>query len=197
MGALAVPILEGAAARVLAGLGAGAAGAMAAESARKRQKEAEKATAAPIARVDVCKDDDRRCKECPPDQGVAVLRKPGGWSEESIRYQIRIAQMPPAPGGQLTEWSYRNVDFDGFDSSQCLLKEAKAGYDPFFDDDGDPEPWFKGVNGIQKQAASQAAVANPSPPVQLRWYFMQPLLYRYCTKLFASMRLRIETVHQP
>lgn len=197
MAALAAPLLEGVAARVLVGLGVGAAGGLAAESARKRQKEAEKATAMPIARVNVCNDEDPKCKECPPDKGFAVLRKPGGWSEEAIRYQIRIAQMPPAPAGNLTEWSYLSVDFDGFDSSQCLLKEAKAGYDTFFDEDGDPVPWFKGVNGIQKQAVSQATVADTAPQIKLRWYFMQPLLYRYCTKLFSSLRLKIETEHHP
>lgn len=39
---------------------------------------------------------------------------------------------------------FNGVTFDGFDTSQCLLKEAKAKYDQFFDDAGDPQEWWNG-----------------------------------------------------
>jgi len=33
--------------------------------------------------------------------------------------------------------------------------------------------------------------------VQLRWYFMEPMSYRYFSKIFSTAKLRIETVFQP
>ena len=88
MAGLAVPLLEGAAARVLVGLGVGAAGAGAVDSVRKRQKEAEKATSMPIARVDVCSEDNSKCKDCPPDKGVPFPR--------NERVVARIDRLPKA-----------------------------------------------------------------------------------------------------
>jgi hypothetical protein len=199
MGALAVPLLEGAAARVLAGLGAGAAGAVAAESARKRQKEAEKAAAAPIARVDVCSEEKSKCKDCPPDKGTPFLRKTAGWSDDSITYQVRIAQMPPAPPGQITEWRFRNVEFDGFDSALCLLKEAKAGYDQFFDQWGGFKYAFQAkiFEKMTGQAVEQNNAATPKPPVQLQWNFKEPVSYRYMAKVFMRATPEIEVLYRP
>lgn len=197
MAAIAVPLIEGAAVRLLAALGAGAVGTAALSTAQKREDAAEKAAATPIARVDACTEDNSKCKDCPPDKGVPYLRNTAGWSDVSITYQIRIAQMPPAPSGFLTEWNFRGVKFDGFDATQCLLKEAKAKYDKFFDEYGDPLEWWSGDENVQKEAVSQSAVANPMPPVQLHWYFMEPKFYRYCTKMFAAMRLQTETQFQP
>jgi hypothetical protein len=126
-----------------------------------------------------------------------VLRNTAGWSDDSITYQMRIGQMPPAPPGFLTEWKFGRKEFDGFDAGQCLLKEAKAKYDKFFDDLGDSLFWWKGDEPILKQASEQFAVAKPMPPVQLRWYFMQPMSYRYFSKAFVAMQLSIETVFNP
>lgn len=197
MAALAGPLIEAAAVRALAALGVGAAGTMTAQTARNRQQEGAKASAMPIARVDACTEVNSKCKDCPPDKGIPYLRNTAGWSDASITYQIRIAQMPPALAGFLTEWEFRGVKFDGFDASQCLLKESKAKYDKFFDDYGAPRDWWTGDVDIQKEATSQSTAAKPMPPVQLRWYFMTPMMYRYCSQLFAAMGLQIETQYQP
>jgi hypothetical protein len=137
-----------------------------------------------------------KCKECPPDKGTVFNRNIAGWSETSVTYQTRICGLPVGPG-YITEWRFAGIDFDGFDSSQCILKEAKAKYDNFFDDYGDPQEWWKGDVPLMAEATRQALVAKPTPPVQLRWYFMQPMSYRYFSKTFAAMRLTIETVYQP
>lgn len=198
MAGLAIPLLEGAAARVITALGIGAAGTMAAKTAKKRQEEADKAAATPIARVDVCSEDNSKCKDCPPDKGAPYLRSTAGWSDDSITYQFRIAQMPPAPAGYLTEWEFRGVKFDGFDSAQCLLKEAKARYDQFFDDFRQVRPWWKeGADNIIDEAYRQAAAAQPRPPVQLRWHFMQPISYRYFSKIINAAYPDVEVVFQP
>jgi hypothetical protein len=200
MAGLAVPLIEAAAARALAALGvgvvAGAAGEAAKNAARKRQEEADKAKASPIARAEAQTKAKEKCKECPPDKGAPFNRPTAGWSEVSVVYQARIGGLPVGPGF-ITEWMFNAVTFDGFDSSQCLLKEAKARYDQFFDEFGYRLDFWKGDEGLIKQAVAQSAVAGPQPPVQLRWYFMEPMSYRYFSKVFATAELRIETVYQP
>ncbi len=93
MGALAVPLIEGIAARVLTALGvgvvAGAAGEAAREQARKRQEEADKARSTPIARTDAATKKRRKCEDCPPDKGQTTIRK-HKWGPEVVTYQVRI-----------------------------------------------------------------------------------------------------------
>lgn len=166
------------------------------EQARKRQEEAEKAKTTPIARSESVADGVRKCTECPPRCGTVYVRNTNGWSETSIAYQSRISGFP-AGNGSIPEWNFNGVKFDGFDPGPCLLKESKAKYDQFFDEYGALEPWWKGKQGIINEACSQSNVSKPQPPIQLRWYFMQPISYKYFTKLFSRMALSIVTVHQP
>jgi hypothetical protein len=202
MGALAIPLIEAVGARVLAALGvgilAGAASEAAKEEARNRQDAADQAKAAPIARVEAQTRAKTKCKECPPDCGTPTLQPTAGWSDDSITYQVRIAQMPSAPPGYLSEWMFGGVVFDGFDSGQCLLKEAKARYDQFFDDFMQPRIWFQaGAIKLTGEAYRQAAVAQPRPPVRLRWHFMQPLSYRYFSRIITAAYPDVEVVYQP
>lgn len=196
MGSLAIPAIEAVAVRALAALGVGVAAGAAGEAVRKRQKEADEAKATPVARTDAQTKSKEKCKECPPDTGAPFNRPTAGWSNTSIAYQQRIAGLPVGPGF-ITEWMFGGVTFDGFDSSQCMLKEAKAKYDQFFDDDGDPHEWWKGDEPVLAEAVRQSAVAKPMPPVQLRWYFMQSKSYRFFSKALMTMRLPIETVFNP
>lgn len=200
MVAIVVPAVEAAAVRVLAALGvgvvAGAAGEAARDAAKKRSEAADQAKSAPIAKTEATTRTKEKCKECPPDRGAPFNRSTAGWSETSITYQARIGGLPVGPGF-ITEWLFNGVTFDGFDSSQCLLKEAKAKYDQFFDDFGDPKEWWKGDEPIMVEASAQSVAAKPQPPIQLRWHFMQPMSYRFFAKVFSSMRLPIETVFQP
>ncbi len=196
MAAIAIPAIEAVAARVLVALGVGAVAGAADDAVRTRQREADQAKSTPIARTDAQTKAKEKCKECPPDTGAPFNRSTAGWSETSIAYQARITGLPVGPAF-ITEWMFGGVTFDGFDSSQCMLKEAKARYDQFFDDFGDPQEWWKGDEPLLAEAARQSAVAKPVPPVQLRWYFMQAMSYRFFSKAFAAMRLPIETVFCP
>lgn len=203
MAAIAIPAIEAAAARVLVALGVGAAAEAGSDAvldaARRRREAAEKAAATPLAKADACTKGSSRpaCKDCPPDRGVFSYRNTAGWSDFTITYQQRISGMPPAPmPGHITEWNWMGVEFDGFESDQCLLKEAKAKYDQFFDDFGFRRDFWTGDEALFAQATRQSTAATPQPPVRLRWYFMQPLSYRYFSRLFASASLRIETVWQ-
>ncbi|MBU0916139.1 restriction endonuclease fold toxin 5 domain-containing protein [Aquabacterium parvum] len=200
MVAIVVPAVEAAAVRVLAALGvgvvAGAAGEAARDAAKKRSEAADQAKSAPIAKTEATTRTKEKCKECPPDKGAPFNRSTAGWSETSIAYQARIGGLPVG-AGFITEWLFNGVTFDGFDSSECLLKEAKAKYDQFFDEFGYRRDFWKGDEALLAQAVTQSTVALPQPPVQLRWYFMEPLSCRYFSKIFSSAKLRIETVYQP
>ncbi len=196
MASLAIPAIEAVATRTLVLLGVGAAAGAADEAVRKRQKEADQAKSSPIARTDAQTKARTKCKECPPDTGVPLNRPTAGWSETSIAYQARIAGLPVGPGF-ITEWMFGGVTFDGFDTSQCMLKEAKARYDQFFNASGAPQKWWEGDDPILLEASRQSAVAKPMPPVQLHWYFMEPMSYRYFSRAFAKMLLPIESVYRP
>jgi hypothetical protein len=199
MAFLAPPLIEAVAARALLLLGTGAAAGVAEEVVRKRQKEAEQAKSTPIARVDAQTKDKEKCKECPPDKGGPYLRNTAGWSDDSISYQIRIAEMPPAPAGFLVEWDFKGVKFDGFKSAQCLLLEAKARYDQFFDDWGGFKYPFQGqiFTKMTVEAVSQNNAAVPKPPTQLRWHFMEPTSYRYMAKVLLRATPEIEVLFTP
>lgn len=199
MASLAIPAIEAAAARALLLLGVGAAAGTADEALRKRQKEADQARSSPIARTDAQTKTKEKCKDCPPDKGAPALRNTAGWSDDSITYQMRIAQMPPAPAGYLTEWKFGGVDFDGFDSGLCLLKEAKARYDQFFDEWGRFKYRFQGdiFAKMTAEAVTQNNAAVPKPPTQLQWNFMEPASYRYMSKVLSRAPPEIEVLYRP
>jgi hypothetical protein len=207
MAGFAIPLIEAAAVRVLARIGVGAVAGGAAhelsktapspETVRERQEAADRAMASPVACTDVQTGGSKqKCLLCPPDKGAPFNRSTAGWSEASIEYQVRIGGMPVGPGF-ITEWMFSGVTFDGFDSSQCLLKEAKAKYDQFFDDFGYRKDFWTGHVALLEQAIAQSAVAAPRPPVQLKWYFMESKSYRFFSKMFTAAELPIETVFQP
>lgn len=188
---------ERAAAAAAAAAAAGAA-AEAAKEARRRQEEAEKARSTPVARTETqAKAKEEKCKECPPDRGTVQMRKTNGWSELAIAYQARIGGMPMT-NGAIAEWMYNGVAFDGFDSSQCLLKEAKSRYDQFFDISGQPLAfWEDSGTVVINEATRQAAAAVPRPPIRLRWHFMEPLSYRYFSRIIKAAYPDVEVVLVP
>lgn len=195
MGALAFPALEAIAMRVLVALGLTTAGAAGVDMARKRKEEADDARTAPIARTQAQTRAKEKCKGCPPDEGALVTRN-WNMSDASRAYQARVTGFAP-----YTEWNFGGVDFDGFRSSECLLQEAKARYDQFFDpDDGEPRFFFE-LSGsdrkIVRQAQIQTAVVVANSPSRLNWYFMQPLSYRHFTRRFAEEGVAAATLFQP
>jgi hypothetical protein len=100
-------------------------------------------------------------------------------SAAAREYPARVTAF--APG---TEWSFGGIDFDGFSSAECMLKEAKSRYDQFLtggeDSELKPKAWFKAFElKMLPQAEKQAAVARGAPPAKLTWYFQGPKTYEY------------------
>ena len=184
MAALALPALEAIALRVLAALGIGAVGGVAVEEAQKRRKETDKAGDVPIARSDTKTGE--KCKECAPDRGKPYTRT-FPVRKDWVDYQARIGGMPNGPTF-IVEWVFNGREFDGFVSSECLLKEAKGGYDRFFDEWGQPIGWWAyNVKDMIDQMSGQSAAAMPRPPIRLEWFWQEPLSYRYFSRILGPI----------
>jgi hypothetical protein len=165
------------------------------EEVKRRSDAAAQSRSTPVATTSSQTSTRQACKECPPDCGSPQQRSTNGWSEISISYQQRIGGLPVGPS-VITEWMYQ-VTFDGFDSSQCHLKEAKAKYDQFFDNYGRTLPFWSGADAMIGQAAAQYSVTSPTPQVRLSWFFMEPKSYRYFSKIFQQAFPTILTVFHP
>lgn len=201
MAAVVIPVIEVVGLRVLAALGvgvvAGAAGEAAKEAARARSEEAEQAKASPIARAEAPTKTKEKCKECPPDKGTPFqrnfqVRKP--W----IDYQARITGMPNGPTF-IMEWEFAGTKFDGFVSAECLLQDAKGGYDKFFNQWRGFDYPFQGeiFREMMEDAVVQNNKAVPKPPVRLRWYFQEPVSYKYMQRILQAAAPEIEIEYQP
>ncbi|MHA6491910.1 Tox-REase-5 domain-containing protein [Pseudomonas borbori] len=165
------------------------------EEVKRRSDAAAQSRSTPVATTTSQTSTRQACKECPPDCGSPQQRSTNGWSDISIEYQHRIGGLPVGLG-VITEWMYQ-VTFDGFDSSQCHLKEAKAKYDQFFDNYGRAKPFWGGAEAMIGQAAAQYSATSPTPQVRLSWFFMEPKSYRYFSKIFQQAFPTIQTVFHP
>jgi Restriction endonuclease fold toxin 5 len=180
MAVLAIPPLISAVDALLVALGvvtvAGGA-VVVSEEVKRRQKAASEAgtgdaaKTAPLTRT-------KRCDKCPPDCGLLVSRN-WNMSAAASEYQARVTAFSPG-----SEWSFAGIDFDGFSSADCHLKEAKSRYDQFLtggeDSELKPKVWFTAFREkMLPQAERQAAIAGASTPARLTWYFQGPKTYGY------------------
>jgi len=212
MGALAIPLLEGAGEAITAAWsafvssgatatagGAATAAVLALPGDKATDKDKAKAQANTRTR-------EQRCK-CPPEKGIMgpVNHYMSDLSAEYQRYVTNFAI------GE--EWIFLETDFDGFSKAQCLLQETKARYDQFFNPKtGKPKFFFligksentpgvpnkmPGWKGILNQATRQSNIVLENQPARMRWYFMQPLLYGYAISEFAKRALAVSTEYKP
>jgi Restriction endonuclease fold toxin 5 len=184
MAALAIPALEGALAALTALLartavvGAAGAGAVVLNDEIKRRQEATSQAATKEAAKTATQTRTKPCDKCPPDCGLLVARN-WNMSAAAREYQARVTSF--APG---SEWNYAGIDFDGFSSADCHLKEAKSRYDQFLtggeDSELEPKTWFKAFKEkMLPQAEKQARAAAASPPARLTWFFQGSKTYQY------------------
>lgn len=188
----AVPaVAEGVGVLITRGL-AVLAGAAAVNEAGKKVKTIDESKTSTIAEAGTQKKKES-CKKCPPDCGDLVQRN-WSMSDDSRSYQARITGFAP-----YTEWNFEGLDFDGFKSSECLLLEAKAKYDQFFDDDGDPDTFFQAIGSekILSQAKKHSIIAQTNLPSRVHWHFMQPKSKQYFSRQFAKNAFSITTFLTP
>ena len=126
--------------------------------------------------------------KCPPEgRGLPMVRRCSRWRMVTISYQTRICGTLYDPKiQQIQEFKYCGVSFDGWKDKLCQFWEAKARYDQFFDVFGEPKGWWKGYNSGLSQASRHQAVATINQPLKIAWIFMQPVSYRYCSKMFKD-----------
>lgn len=200
MAGLAVPLLEGAGLWLARALGLAAGAAIVETATRDKDKDQAQTDAQVTTRTRA-----RNCK-CPPETGQR-LPPPHVVTGLSAEYQQYVTGFPMG-----LEFFFSGKWFDGFNPSECLLQEAKANYDFFFENDGTPKFFFffgKGPNNpdpakskpayhsIMQEAETQAAVVIANPPAKLRWYFMQERFYAWATREFISEALPIFTEFKP
>jgi hypothetical protein len=177
MAVLAIPALEAAVTALLVALGIGVGTAVVADEVKRRQRAASDAGASDVAKT-ASQTRTKTCEKCPPDCGQLVERN-WNMSAAAREYQARVTGFAP-----YTEWAFGGIDFDGFASADCMLKEAKSRYDQFLtqgeDAELEPRKWYKAFElKMLPQARKQASVAMANPPSRLTWFFQGPLTYEY------------------
>ena len=117
-------------------------------------------------------------------------------STAAREYQARVTGFAP-----FTEWNFGGIDFDGFASEGCVLKEAKSRYDQFLTEVEDgtlkPRAWYAAFHeAMLPQAERQARVAGAAPPTRLTWYFQGPRAYAYMAPR-VMQHVPLMAVHVP
>jgi hypothetical protein len=200
MAAIAVPVLEILVERIVIALAVAIGGAIVIDGRKKRKEEETPLPPVTIPRTEAPTKTDtkKKCQNCPPEcQGKERPQDTSSWSQVSIEYQNRICKMGFGPG-YINEWEFNGVSFDGFDASQCLLKEAKAKYDQFFNEFREVVDWWRpGEARLIDEARRQALAAQPRPPVQLKWYFMQAISYRHFSLIIQDAYPDVEVIFEP
>ena len=110
----------------------------------------------------------------------------------------------------INEWHFSGIDFDGLHPAECLLFEAKHGYDDFLVQDdwsarGRPKlnpdtPWGRGIlDRIEDRAEAKWGVCAPHyPEVRLKYVFSHSITRLYFSTRFRGLGLiHIETEHRP
>lgn len=199
MAALAIPVVEAAVEALGQALARGGvallgAAATAGTASLSGDTKKEDSKAAPAART--LPRTDEKCKKCPPEEAGRPKRANHSMTPRSREYQGRITGRPYSIAeGWSEEWSWLNVEFDGFQQGACLLQETKGDYDQFLDDEGDPLFFFTGFDSMRQQIWRQAIIVDANPPARLMWYFMTPHAREYVMSDLRSAG--VPSVYQP
>ncbi|GMU02456.1 hypothetical protein KH5H1_65760 [Corallococcus caeni] len=116
---------------------------------------------------------------------------PGKWvqvnesmSDRARDYQAQVTGAPKGSAYRVKRGD-QDVDFDGFDSEESVLLEAKGpGYEQFFGADLKAKNFFQGADPLVEQAERQLRVSGG---VRVRWVVAEE---RFADALRALFRLR-------
>jgi hypothetical protein len=147
---------------------------------------------------------ERPCK-CPPEKGGEKVRRNHSMNPEPRRYQARITGYEygittdgkgrETRDGWNMEWAWLGTDFDGFQSSHCLLQEAKGNYDQFLNEQDMPRFPFQGFKDMTDTIQKQGRLVQANPPTKLMWYFETP---RTRALMMTALRsANVPSVYQP
>lgn len=91
------------------------------------------------------------------------------------------------------EWLFEGKDFDGFKSNMCLLQEAKAEYDQFFNKEAKFVYPFQAkiFEKMKKQAVTQSMIVRRNKPAALTYYFQTPVACEYMTPTLADLGISV------
>jgi hypothetical protein len=195
MAAVAVPLIEAAVTRILIALGVGmAADAARREIARKRSEEADQAKSTPLAKTAAKAKE--KCDTCPLGNGAPYIRN-FTMLRPWIEYQARICGLPFGPNF-ITEWMYNGKVFDGLKAERCALIDAKGAYDQFFDEQGKPKAyWEHNIEAMTWTIKGEDFAARPAPPVNLEWFWQEPVSYRFFSVALQEIAPRVVHHYQP
>ncbi|WP_375755588.1 restriction endonuclease fold toxin 5 domain-containing protein [Corallococcus exercitus] len=126
---------------------------------------------------------------------------PGKWvqvkesmSDRARDYQAQVTGAPKGSAYRIKQGD-EEVDFDGYDSVEDLLLEAKGpGYAKFIKDDMKMEEFFRGFDKVLAQAERQFNVAGGR---RIRWIVAEERFAAFLRKAFESNRLPIDVVSIP
>ncbi len=166
---------------------------IATETARKQAETNTDAKDKSVAKTETTTKEKKACEKCPPDCGELKEYSTAGWPLNSITYQQRICGMPVAPVGKIHEWKWKDVRFDRFKSASCMLEEAKANYDDFFDALGEfKHPFVKRVfTKMRTEAVDQMDVVRGNTTVSLTWYFQTPKTYQHMQQFLSNLGIAV------
>jgi hypothetical protein len=132
----------------------------------------------------------------PPGGPGSWVQKAEGMSEDALRYQLQVTGTPKG-------WVYRvffgpgpddYVDFDGF-ANGVLLEAKGPNLAQFIDDSLEPLRFFKGADGMLRQARRQSRAANGLP---IHWIVAEKKFADFLRRLFDNRNLEhINVVHVP
>jgi len=165
-------------------------------------------------------EDDPHCKTCPQcvarDMGASKAHIYGSVGEAAQRgyaYQHFVCPwhyyIPTS--NMIEEWTFSGVDFDGLHPTECLLFEAKHGYDGFLemnDWTASGRPVLKGwiiasgsdpfKNARDQSRRHNAVVAPHWPDLRIKWVFSQLITLIFLQQYFLdSGFVIIDTEHRP
>ncbi|MBN8230199.1 hypothetical protein JYK02_22055 [Corallococcus macrosporus] len=126
---------------------------------------------------------------------------PGKWvqvnesmSDRARDYQAQVTGAQKGSAYRIKQGD-EEVDFDGYDSVEDLLLEAKGeGYAKFLENDAQLKKFFNGFNGLRSQAQRQFELADGR---RIRWIVAEKPFADFLRGAFSRLGFAIEVVHIP
>jgi hypothetical protein len=128
-------------------------------------------------------------------EAIERVNRLGAWVEKNRSMSERAETYQAYVTGTIgQEFSYNDVDFDGFNGNALL--DAKEHYEDFIEPStGDWEWWFTGDKEMVNRARRQVEAAQGAP---IEWHFNEKVPAQRVKKLFSDKGIEgIEVIYDP